>query len=710
VLAALLALGGAFSVATPIARAADAGPWQFNPGTGHFYQVVLGQTWLDAEAYAQSVGGHLVTINDQAEEAWLEATFPDQDLWIGLTDQATEGTWVWASGEAVTYSHWCAGQPDDWKQVGGEDYGFLNVGFCGAPGWDDADGGAMDGIVEVAYGNAELSTSTTLAADVTGTISIAADGITLDCAGHEVVGSGQDTGIMLDGRTGVTVKNCRVSGFANGIRLVNWTGPSSQNTLLGNTVTASDAIGIVVIGSSGDVLTGNAASNSAYGDLVVIDSAAETLTANTATRGGWYGIMLQRSSGNTLRGNHAHDNGTNGGGTAILVTDDSNANLLVGNDASNNDQPGSGVDGIRVNNSRDNVVRGNTANGNATWGFMISSYPDVGSSGNVLTGNTANGNAIIGFALNLAAGNSLSANTAAGNGQTGFDILGGGSNRLLNNTATVNAIGISVANSHDNVVTGNRSRDNRDGGIVVNASTDGRLTGNTISGNGGAGLWVGNTSGLLVTGNTATTNHSDGFVIVDATGGRLTGNTATSNGDGSHGGNGFVLARTTGLVMSGNAATDSPWACVGLYDAHDTTVSANTASGCSAGFDLSDGSTGNTLRNNTANGNGYRGGLGNGFSLELASSNLLAGNTANGNNDGFNLCDGAAGNTLTGNTANRNTDFGFVVWAGFNGPPPQDNTFTANAAHGNATLDAYEDGSSTGDVWSGNRFGTHAGF
>ncbi len=138
-------------VAPATARAASAGPWHVNQATGHSYQEVYGLTWEEAEAYARSVGGHLVTINNQAEDDWLEATFPEPNLWIGLTDRAVEGKWVWVSGEPVTYTNWCPGQPDDWPAVGGEDYGFMNTAYCGGSGWDDAAGGPFPGgIVEVA--------------------------------------------------------------------------------------------------------------------------------------------------------------------------------------------------------------------------------------------------------------------------------------------------------------------------------------------------------------------------------------------------------------------------------------------------------------------------------------------------------------------------------------------------------------------------------
>ena len=44
--------------------------WQHNPVTGHYYRYVdEPMTWADAEAYAASLGGHLVTVNDAAENA-----------------------------------------------------------------------------------------------------------------------------------------------------------------------------------------------------------------------------------------------------------------------------------------------------------------------------------------------------------------------------------------------------------------------------------------------------------------------------------------------------------------------------------------------------------------------------------------------------------------------------------------------------------------
>lgn len=52
--------------------------------------------------------------NDAAEESWVVSTFASYlPVWIGLNDQAPEGTFVWVSGEPVTYLHWRnSGEPN----------------------------------------------------------------------------------------------------------------------------------------------------------------------------------------------------------------------------------------------------------------------------------------------------------------------------------------------------------------------------------------------------------------------------------------------------------------------------------------------------------------------------------------------------------------------------------------------------------------------
>ena len=94
--------------------------------TGHEYALTLyWETWVDAEQEAVNAGGHLVTINDAAENSWLAVTFNNSFSMVngivqdGVSDlgQAYIGyyyngdTWGWISGEPVTYINTLEGFP-----------------------------------------------------------------------------------------------------------------------------------------------------------------------------------------------------------------------------------------------------------------------------------------------------------------------------------------------------------------------------------------------------------------------------------------------------------------------------------------------------------------------------------------------------------------------------------------------------------------------
>lgn len=85
-----------------------------NQVSGHYYYLVGPTYWTNAEAQAVNLFGHLVTINDAAENSWVLSTFGDYgNLLIGFTDEGHEGQWVWTSGEPVTYTNWSAGEPNN---------------------------------------------------------------------------------------------------------------------------------------------------------------------------------------------------------------------------------------------------------------------------------------------------------------------------------------------------------------------------------------------------------------------------------------------------------------------------------------------------------------------------------------------------------------------------------------------------------------------
>ena len=79
-------------------------------------------------------------------------------------------------------------------------------------------------------GTLVIVSDTQLNKDHFGDIVIGASNVTLDCKGHTVSGPGTGSpyyGILLDGTTGVTIRNCKITAFENGIIVAGWSGPSS---------------------------------------------------------------------------------------------------------------------------------------------------------------------------------------------------------------------------------------------------------------------------------------------------------------------------------------------------------------------------------------------------------------------------------------------------------------------------------------------------
>jgi len=129
-------------------------------GNDHWYRIDRNKTdWLTAEANAEGIAAHLVTITSDAEEQFIINTYLTGDdllnvFWMGCTDQAVEDTFVWINGEPFDYTHWKSGEPNGWDGEG-EDYCCINWNAVRGPigEWNDAlvagttgyDNGANDG-------------------------------------------------------------------------------------------------------------------------------------------------------------------------------------------------------------------------------------------------------------------------------------------------------------------------------------------------------------------------------------------------------------------------------------------------------------------------------------------------------------------------------------------------------------------------------------
>ncbi|MEM9271488.1 MAG: NF038122 family metalloprotease [Cyanobacteria bacterium P01_F01_bin.143] len=107
-------------------------------------------TWQEAQAEAQSYGGNLVTINDAAENIWLQNTFnTDESFWIGFSDSEQEGVWKWASGQSNTYTNWFHSEPNN--SGNSQNYAVLNY-YSNDGKWDDRHSsldGLQRGVIEI---------------------------------------------------------------------------------------------------------------------------------------------------------------------------------------------------------------------------------------------------------------------------------------------------------------------------------------------------------------------------------------------------------------------------------------------------------------------------------------------------------------------------------------------------------------------------------
>lgn len=119
--------------------------WVTNPNTGRCYALTPRLSWTAAEALARKWGGYLATVRNKAEHDWIFQQFGasvpglDDAYWIGYSDAAKEGTWVWADKRgSPSFTNWYKTQPDNFNGV--EHYASVlgpNV-FLMKPGaWND---------------------------------------------------------------------------------------------------------------------------------------------------------------------------------------------------------------------------------------------------------------------------------------------------------------------------------------------------------------------------------------------------------------------------------------------------------------------------------------------------------------------------------------------------------------------------------------------
>ena len=89
---------------------------QFNDHTYRFFDD--GISWSDAKSACETMGGHLVTINSEAEQAYLVdlvRSSTKKNMWIGASPE--NGNFKWVTGEPFAYTNWASGEPNNVMQT-----------------------------------------------------------------------------------------------------------------------------------------------------------------------------------------------------------------------------------------------------------------------------------------------------------------------------------------------------------------------------------------------------------------------------------------------------------------------------------------------------------------------------------------------------------------------------------------------------------------
>ncbi|XP_022540528.2 C-type lectin domain family 4 member E [Astyanax mexicanus] len=79
-----------------------------------YYTSTEKKTWAKSRQHCRTIGADLVIINTKEEQIFVSG-FSREDMWIGLTDEETEGVWKWVDNTTQTLGYWMEDQPNNFN-------------------------------------------------------------------------------------------------------------------------------------------------------------------------------------------------------------------------------------------------------------------------------------------------------------------------------------------------------------------------------------------------------------------------------------------------------------------------------------------------------------------------------------------------------------------------------------------------------------------
>lgn len=166
---------------------------------------------------------------------------------------------------------------------------------------DDATGGDC---LSKNIGNWDaISKTCTLVSDLTETVQISNNGLTLDGNGHRIIGSNTSNGIYIYANSGITIQNLLISNFSSGIFL----NKSSNNNILNNTLEHNVNNIVLDMGSMNNKISGNSAKFGTYGMSIVNASSNNIIEKNIVESNSNTGLFIYGTNNkfinNTIKSN-----------------------------------------------------------------------------------------------------------------------------------------------------------------------------------------------------------------------------------------------------------------------------------------------------------------------------------------------------------------------------------------------------------------------